>query len=952
MSERPGWTVLLLAGALCAACPAPGQQATPQIDVIAVVHNVYPQPPEPVKGVRVTLTYLDSAVLVTDTQYRTNSQGEAQLQVSPDVARRSDLRIEIKGSDNLAIYEPEDGQLSGLASPIKISLLPKGSFRLMSEKEIRARLNRAMVEVSNLQKENREIRAQQAAQQGGAPDHLAAAISEWSRESGLSETEIEKDVKTWAENILEGNKPPAGNEKALAELALGHYDAATELFNHTYTDQLSAFKERQRQEREGDLKAFQQCIESAYRAANSSWMGNNYRQATSILEAALDEAAEQHRQAPEDTAYRALWLEVLGRTADAREEEAVGGAAADNAQLLTQAIQDYRTLIDQYSDAGEREQWARVENSLGNALTDQAMRSSGADATGLLAHAIDAYNKALNVQTKATLPGDWARTEDNLGVSLWRQGEGGEGAQSMDFLKQAAMAFRAALDVETRGAMPADWAMTKNNLGLVLTDQAARSSGAQARTYLAEAAAVLNEALQVFTRKDYPPDWAMAQGNLGVALRNQGERSSGVQANDLLAKAVQAFRASLEVRTREKGDQDWAREQNNLCLALRVQGEHSSGAQAIKLFTQAVDACNLALEVRKPDKMPMAFAWTNNNLGNALLDLAEHSTGLQAKTLIAQAADAQNAALNVFTKTDRPQDWAASQDYLGNALFDEGTWSSGETAANFFAQAREAYNNALDEQQHLPQAWAETQYDLANALRVNGEHSSGAEATALFAQAAEANESALTVFSKTDLPYQWVKAEINLARTLADQGDSSGAAKALEECLDAFPTDAKVIQRAAFVYHDRLYQYGRSLALSERWVKSDASSDARLSLVEDELTAGQFEDCGKQAATISDASFAAPALPMILIRDAMKMACQWGAGDKAAARQTAKTLLPKAGSMERTGWDFQGTLHFLESSPAFKTGRASWIGLFQSLANGDGPGMASAFEQLQRVIGR
>ena len=620
MSEGSRWAALLLAGAVCARYPAAGQQAAPQKDVTAVVENVFPQPPAPVKGVRVMLSYLDSGVLITDAQHVTNSQGEAQLQVSSDVALRSGLRIQIKGPGDLAIYEPEDGQLSGLASPIKISLLPKGSLRLMSEKQIEARLNRAMVEVSSLQKENRELRTQQTAQ-GGNGNQLDETISQWARETGFAESEVKKAADQWADEILEGKKQATRTQMALAEFARGNYAAAEELFNQTATDERNSFKQRQLSRREEDRKEFQQYIESAYRAANASWMDNNYHQSTSVLEAALDEAAEQHREAPEDTTYRAIWLEVLGRAADAREEEAVGGAAASNALLLTQSISDYQTLIGQYSDPGEREQWARTENSLGNALTDQAMRSSGADATGLLALAIDAYNKALNVQTKVTAPGDWARTEDNLGVSLWRLGEGGEGAQSMDFLTQAATAFRAALDVETREAMPPDWAMTKNNLGLVLTDQAARSSGAQTRTYLAEAVSVLNEALQVFTRKDYPPDWAMARGNLGVALRNQAERSSGVQANDLLAKAVQAFRASLEVRTREKGDQDWAREQNNLCLALRVQGEHSSGAQAIKLFAQAVNACKSALEVRKPDKMPMASAWTNNNFGNALLDL-------------------------------------------------------------------------------------------------------------------------------------------------------------------------------------------------------------------------------------------------------------------------------------------------------------------------------------------
>jgi len=82
----------------------------------------------------------------------------------------------------------------------------------------------------------------------------------------------------------------------------------------------------------------------------------------------------------------------------------------------------------------------------------------------------------------------------------------------------------------------------------------------------------------------------------------------------------------------------------------------------------------------------------------------------------------------------------------------------------------------------------------------------------------------------------------------------------------------------------------------------------------------------------------------------MKLVCQWSAGQKAAAQQTGNDLLPEAAQLQNTGWEFGGTLHFLASSPAFTTGRAAWIALFQSLQDGNGVAMAAALNQLEEVM--
>jgi tetratricopeptide (TPR) repeat protein len=398
-----------------------------------------------------------------------------------------------------------------------------------------------------------------------------------------------------------------------------------------------------------------------------------------------------------------------------------------------------------------------------------------------------------------------------------------------------------------------------------------------------------------------PQDWAKTQDDLGFALMGQGERSSGAQATELLAQAVQAYRAALEVYTKADMPQDWAKTQNNLGGALRSQGERSSGAQATELLAQTVQAYRAALEVYTKADMPQDWARTQIDLGDALVDQGERSSGAQATELLAQAVQAFRAALEVYTKADLPQYWAMTQNNLGGALVDQGG------------------------------------------------RSSGAQATELLAQAVQAYRAALEVYTKADLPQDWAKTQLNLGIALSDQRDYSAAADAIEAALEVSPTDNQFLPVAEGLYHDKLYRYSRALELAERMLKIDSSSGSRLNFMEANLTASHFEDCAQQAALIDNASISQPE---ILVRDTLKLTCDWGAGQKSAARQTEQALVSKAAGLQKASWDSAGTLHFLASSPAFEAGRASWIALFESLESGEGAAMAGALHQLEEVMKR
>jgi len=457
----------------------------------------------------------------------------------------------------------------------------------------------------------------------------------------------------------------------------------------------------------------------------------------------------------------------------------------------------------------------------------------------------------------------------------------------------------------------------------------------------------------------YRSIWLDTVLRLADARKAEGASGKASESAALLAQSIKDYRELLKERSAQAERQDWARAQTNLGLALSDQGERSSGSEATSLFAQAVEAYRAALGVYTKADLPQGWAMTQSNLGIALWDQGTRTSGAQAKELLAQSVEADRAALEVYTKADLPQDWARTQNNLGIALSDQGKRSGGAEATELLAQSVEAYRAALEvrTKADLPQDWASTQNNLGTALSDQGERSSGAEATKLLAQSVEAYRAVLEVYTKADLPQDWAMTQSNLGIALRVQGErSSGAeatellsaaASAFESVLEVSPTSQSIIKALSHIDHEELFRFDRALELDEQAFKIDPSTGNRMDLVEASLTAAHFSQCVEQAVAIDDPVLSTSKIP---VRDTIKLACQWGAGQKAAAQQTATALLPQAAGLHSSGWSFAGTRHFLASSPAFEPGRASWIALFESLEKGDGAAMAAALHQLDAVM--
>ena len=777
------------------------QKPSAQQAVTVVVVNAHAQPAQPVRAVRVSLSYVDNGTRVTEAREVTSQKGEAYLTVSTDAAQRGDLRLEISGVSDLVIYQPADGQLAGLPGRITLNLLPRGSPALLGPTQIEALLHRTLLQVNLQQKQIQALKNQK-------PD-LSAALAEVAQAYGFAPVDFNKKVEGWAHDV-QADPAADARKRALAEVALKNYAEAHKLFDEASADDDKTLDEEDRRHEqvlEVLRKALRQKLQDAQGSANASQLNLQYHQATGTLESTRARAATEHKRYPDDPALHDIWMDATFALAGALVAEGEVASASQSLPLLAQAADAYQTLAREYLALGDRSNAAAAQVGWGNALLREGERANGENSAQSLAQAVQAFQNALEILTKAEYPQNWAQIQLCLGTALMDEGERASGDKAQALLEQSVQAFRRALEVDTQADHPQDWALTQNDLGIALKDQAERATSETFGALLDQAVQAFRSALEVRTRADLPEDWAQTQLNLGSALRDEGERVGYDKSSALLAQAVQAFCSALEVYTKADLPQEWAATQSSLGITLKDEGSRASGEKATALFDQAVQAFRSALEVYTKADLPQDWARTQNNLGIALKVEAERFTGTQAIALFDQAVQAYRGALEVRTKADLPQAWALTQNNLGNALDNEGALTPGEKGSELFEQAVQAYRSALEVRTKaaLPQDWASTQNNLGNALDNEGlRATSKQQAIALFEQAAQAYRSALEVYTRADLPQQWAMAQNNLGTALQQEGMSSQgnpSATLLNQAAQAYQSALEVRTKTTDPYH-------------------------------------------------------------------------------------------------------------------------------------------------------
>jgi hypothetical protein len=149
-----------------------------------------------------------------------------------------------------------------------------------------------------------------------------------------------------------------------------------------------------------------------------------------------------------------------------------------------------------------------------------------------------------------------------------------------------------------------------------------------------------------------------------------------------------------------------------------------------------------------------------------------------------------------------------------------------------------------------------------------------------------------------------------------------------------------LLDQAVQAYQNALEVYTKA-ALPRQW------SMTHLNLEEAGLAAPRFISCIQESGIVTDDTLSAS---FMYVRDTLKLACQWGSGDKGSALAAEKALLAEAQMAQMGAWDFTGAIHILSTSPAFEKGRSSWIALFTAAQNGDSAGAVAALRQLEPLL--
>jgi tetratricopeptide (TPR) repeat protein len=405
-------------------------------------------------------------------------------------------------------------------------------------------------------------------------------------------------------------------------------------------------------------------------------------------------------------------------------------------------------------------------------------------------------------------------------------------------------------------------------------------------------------------------------------------------------EAARAFQSEADkARELRAKVRQGAPEQNRELLRTELESGEQS-ANSFQLAAQYHAASQVLEEVRNDAAQAHQEAPTDEVVRDLWLEAAWNTAAARWKEgrlapgdeglpALAQAADDYKSLAGEYGALGNIEHNLDALDYLGTVLGMEAERSSGNEAVGLFNQAVQAFHNALGAypKDYDPEDWAKAQSNLGVFLAAEAERASGDEAVALFDQAVQAFHDALKVgHTGTDI---WFQTQVNLGTALAAEGTRvSGdkaaalfdqASQALQDVLDARPA-------AAF------------------WL------EAQLSLADVDLVAGRFDACIEQTRTVD--YFRLPP-DVIVLGDAVRLGCEWGAGDKMTALLDDRSLQAKAdGPAKRSFvWDFDPiTTYFAENSPVFAPGRASWIALLNAIRNGDSAGLTAALRQLEPIL--
>jgi len=192
---------------------------------------------------------------------------------------------------------------------------------------------------------------------------------------------------------------------------------------------------------------------------------------------------------------------------------------------------------------------------------------------------------------------------------------------------------------------------------------------------------------------------------------------------------------------------------------------------------------------------------------------------------------------------------------------------------------------------------------------------------------------------RSTAPNANAKQQFATAQALAKQGNWVGASKEGELALSLDPQSDQILQFLADVDHEQLFKFERAYELGQMRVPLGYGQD---DFVEASLTVSQFSSCINLAVARWKAD---TDIRLKIVMSALDFACLSALKDS-NAHAAGSELRQEIPSLKAGGWTYNGTEHFVASSPAFAPNGATWVSLFQALGNGNQQAVYAALTAL------
>lgn len=465
----------------------------------------------------------------------------------------------------------------------------------------------------------------------------------------------------------------------------------------------------------------------------------------------------------------------------------------------------------------------------------------------------------------------------------------------------------------------------------------AKKNFGEASKFLSEAAEQKAKKLEALAQEREKLSQAIVQD-----LRMAGQAAYADNAFD---QALASYQRALAYTSREKTPEAWASlwmgiAHAHQALGLREEGEDEDKALHRKAVRGAVDH---ALGVYTRERWPQAWAVIQALLGYMLTEQASHARQEETKPLVQEAVAAFRRTLEVATREAMPELWAIAQNNIGGLLWGLGRTATGEEAAKLRGEALTAFRQAVDvnTRERMPQVWAKMQTHLGLLLLDQGGRAAVEEAVGAYRRALE-------VYTLEQTPQEWRNVQENLAYAYRALEDWRGALAACTEVMKAFPEEFLAYQCAATLNHDKLFSFADARTLHAQWLERHPKEmQVRVNLAESQLATGQFAEAeaslrvffeapvleadsvettrAAQAVVAREASVAARAIEIaaLLAQDKTQ-----GIPGKLAELRIDVAARPKDFT---SGWEFEGTRHFIRQDERLAPWRDWLLQLFDAL---------------------